>query len=76
VLPYTVANGLARMVFEGALDVNDVTEIWQDLTAVGLKLHPFNLASEGPEIAAITVQLRRRLATDGSRQRGAPQLGQ
>ena len=71
-LPYTVANVLARMVFEGALDVDDVTEIWQDLAAVDLKLHPSNLASEGPEIAAITVQLRRRHATDGSRKRGAP----
>jgi predicted nucleic acid-binding protein len=64
VLPYEVANVLARLVFEGALDLDDVTEIWRDLAAFDLQLHPFDLASEGPEIARVTVRLRRRHATD------------
>lgn len=66
VLPYEVANVLARLVFEGALDVDDVTEIWQDLAAFNLQLHPFDLVGDGPEIAAITVGLRRRHATDST----------
>lgn len=74
VLPYEVANVLARLVFEGALDVNAVTEIWQDLAAFNLQLHPFDLVGEGPEIAAITTQLRRRHATDSTYVRLAQRL--
>ena len=76
-LPYEITNVLARLVFKGALKINDVTEIWQDLAAFDLQLHPFDLTHDGPEVAAITAQLRRRHATDstyaawpdGSRQR-------
>ncbi len=60
VLPYEIANVLARLVFEGALQVNDVTEIWHDLAAFDLQLHPFDLAHDGQDVAAITAQLRRR----------------
>jgi predicted nucleic acid-binding protein len=74
VLPYEVANVLARLVFEGALDVNEVTEIWQDFAAFDLQLHPFDLVGEGPGIAAITVQLRRRHATDSTYVRLAQRL--
>lgn len=74
VLPYEIANVLARLVFEGALNVNQVTEIWQDLAAFDLQLHPFDVASEGPEIAGITVQLRRRHATDSAYVRLAQRL--
>ncbi|MDQ3887069.1 MAG: type II toxin-antitoxin system VapC family toxin [Actinomycetota bacterium] len=66
VLPYEVANVLARLVFEGVLKINDVTEIWQDLAAFDLQLHPFNLTHDGPEVAEITTQLRRRHATDST----------
>lgn len=66
VLPYEVANVLARLVFDGALDVDEVTEIWQDLSALGLVLHPFELAHDGPEVAAVTAHLRRRHATDST----------
>jgi predicted nucleic acid-binding protein len=66
VLPYEVANVLARLVFDGVLDVDEVTEIWQDLAALGLVLHPFDLAQDGCEVAAITARLRRRHATDSS----------
>lgn len=66
VLPYEIANVLARLVFEGALNVNDVTEIWQDLATFKLQLHPFDLVGDGPEIATITAQLRRRHATDST----------
>ena len=40
VFAYEVANVLARSVFDAALKVEDVTEIWQDLSALGLVLHP------------------------------------
>lgn len=65
-LPYEVANVLARLVFDGELEVGEVTEIWQDLDALGLVLHPFDLAHDGPRIAAITARLRRRHATHES----------
>jgi len=66
VLPYEVANVLARLVFTGALKINDVTEIWHDLATFDLQLHPFDLTHDGPEVAAIIAQLRRRHATDST----------
>ncbi len=66
VLPYEGANVLARLVFDGALENNDVAEIWQDLADLGLILHPFDLTRDGPDVAAITALLRRRHATDST----------
>ncbi len=66
VLPYEVANVLARLVFDGALTSNDVTEIWHDLADLSLVLHPFELTRDGPEVAALTSRLHRRHATDSS----------
>jgi predicted nucleic acid-binding protein len=66
VLPYEIANVLARLVFDGAMPLNEVSEIWDDLAALRLILHPFNLAEDGSEVAAITTQLRRRHATDAT----------
>jgi predicted nucleic acid-binding protein len=66
VLPYEVANVLARLIFDGVLQVDEAAEVWQDLADLGLVLHPFDLAQDGPEVAAITARLRRRHATDSS----------
>ncbi|CAN5423823.1 hypothetical protein BH24ACT9_BH24ACT9_01630 [soil metagenome] len=66
VLPFEVANVLARLVFDGALELDEVTEIWDDLATLGVVLHPFDLERDGPEVAAITARLRRRHATDSS----------
>ena len=66
VLPYEVANVLARLVFDGALDIGEVHDIWNDLGALGLAFHAFDLARDGEEIAALTARLRRRHATDAS----------
>lgn len=66
VLPYEVANVLARLVFDGALKSNDVIEIWQDLADLDLVLHPFELTRDGREVAAVTARLRRRHAIDSS----------
>lgn len=66
VLPYEVADVLARLVFDGALEVHEVTEIWRDVTDLGLSVHPFDPMRDGPEVAAITARLRRRHATDSS----------
>lgn len=63
VLPYEVANVLARLVFDGALQIREVTDIWNDLAALGLVLHPFDLVEDGPEVAAVTARLLRRHAT-------------
>jgi len=75
VLPYEVANVLARLVFDGILEIEHVTEIWQDLAAIGLVLHPFDLADDGPKVAAVTARLRRRHATDSTYVSLAQRLG-
>jgi predicted nucleic acid-binding protein len=66
VLPYEVANVLARLVFDGALKVSEVSDIWEDLGALRVVLHPFDLTADGQEVAAITARLRRRHATDST----------
>lgn len=74
VLPYEIANVLSRLVFEGALNISEVTEIWQDFAAFGLYLHQFDLADDGPQIVAITDRLRRWHATDSTYVRLAQRL--
>jgi len=66
VLPYEVANVLARLVFDAALEIGEVQDIWTDLAALGLILHPFDPIQDGPEVAAMTARLRRRHATDST----------
>lgn len=66
VLPYEVANVLARLTFDGALEFAEVKDIWADLAALGLVLHPFDLIRDGREVAAVTTRLRRRHATDST----------
>lgn len=66
VLPYEVANVLARLVFDAALAIAQVDPIWEDLAALGVVLHPFDLTRDGREVAAITTSLRRRHATDST----------
>lgn len=66
VLPYEVANVLARLTFDGVLGIGDAHDIWDDLAALDLLPHPFVMAQDGPDVAAITGQLRRRHATDST----------
>ncbi len=66
VLPYEVANVLARLTFDGALERAEVQEVWTDLAALGLVLHPFDLIRDGGEVATMTARLRRRHATDSA----------
>jgi predicted nucleic acid-binding protein len=66
VLAYEIANVLARLVFDDELNIDDVDGIWDDLAAMDLALHPFDLADDGPEVAAITASLHRRHATDST----------
>ena len=75
VLPYEVANVLARLVYDGALQLSDVDDIWADLAALGVVLHPFDLAEDGRDVAAITARLRRRHATDSAYVSLASRLG-
>ena len=75
VLPYEVANVLARLVFDDDLDVNSVPETWSDLAALGVQFHPFRVPEDGPALAGLTAQLRRRHATDSSYIHLAQQLG-
>lgn len=66
VLPYEIANVLSRRVFDRLLELEDVNEIWSDLGALGLVLHPFEPVRDGPEVAALTARLDRRHATDSA----------
>jgi predicted nucleic acid-binding protein len=75
VLPYEVANVLARLVFDGDLEADSVTEIWSDLAALSVELHAFDLVDDGLAVGAITTRLRRRHATDSCYVRLAQQLG-
>jgi predicted nucleic acid-binding protein len=75
VLPYEVANVLARLVFDGDLEADSVAEIWFDLAALSIELHAFDLAEDGPAVGAVTTRLRRRHATDSSYVRLAQRLG-
>ncbi|MGI9157656.1 MAG: type II toxin-antitoxin system VapC family toxin [Marmoricola sp.] len=75
VLPYEVANVLARQVFDGILEEDEVPDIWSDLAALGLVLHPFDLTRDGREVAAITARLRKRHATDSAYVALAQRLG-
>ncbi|HEY5856398.1 MAG TPA: type II toxin-antitoxin system VapC family toxin [Aldersonia sp.] len=74
VLPYEVANVLARLVFDGDLEAEDVADTWSDLAALDLVFHPFDLVEDGPAVAAITSESRRRHATDATYVRLAQQL--
>lgn len=66
VLPYEVANVLARLMFDGVLELAEVDDIFADLAALRLVLHPFDLIRDGRETAEITARLRRRHATDSA----------
>ena len=74
VLPYEIANVLARLVFDGDLETDDIADTWSDLTALDVVLHPFDFTQDGPAVAMITTQLRRRHATDSTYIRLAKQL--
>lgn len=74
VLPYEIANVLARLVFDGDLEAGGIADTWSDLAALDVVLHPFDLTQDGPAVAAITRQLRRRHATDSTYIRLAQQL--
>ena len=66
VLPYEIANVLARLVFDGVLTPDEVAETWSDLPALDVIIHPFDLTHDGPAVGAVTTQLRRRHATDST----------
>lgn len=66
VLPFEVANVLARLVFDGELEVSEVPDIWSDIAGLGLVLHPFDLIQDGEQVAVITARLRRRHAVDST----------
>lgn len=74
VLPYEVADVLARLAFDGELEPDGIAATWADLAALDIALHPFDLARDGPAVAAITAQLRRRHASDCTYIRLAQQL--
>lgn len=71
----SIANVLARLVFDGDLEEAEITAIWSDLAALGVTLHPFDLTRDGPRVAAITTRLRRRHSTDATYISLAQQLG-
>jgi predicted nucleic acid-binding protein len=50
VLPYQVANVLARLVFTETLAPDEITPIWEDLAAFDLHLHRFDFTADGPAV--------------------------
>ena len=66
VLPFEIANVLARLAFDGALEVSEVPQIWADVAALDMVLHPFELTRDGAAVAAIAAALRKRHATDAT----------
>lgn len=74
VLPYEIANVLARLAFDGDLGAHDVADAWSDLAALDVVLHPFELTQDGSAVAAITTRLRCRHATGSTYIRLAQQL--
>ena len=72
---HQIANVLARLAFDGDLTAGDIADTWSDLAELNIASHPFDLTEDGPAIATITTQLRRRQATDSSYIRLAIQLG-
>lgn len=49
VLPYEIANVLARLAFDGDLDASGIAETWFDVADLGVELHPFDLTEDGPD---------------------------
>ena len=66
VFPFEIANVLARLAFDGELEPGEVEDIWVDLAALDIALHPFDLSRDSRDVAAITARLRRRHATDST----------
>jgi predicted nucleic acid-binding protein len=66
VLPYEFANVLAPRDTDGDHTADEVTDIWSDVTHLGVEFHPFDPPVDGPAVARITATLRRRHATDSS----------
>jgi predicted nucleic acid-binding protein len=64
VLPYEIANVLARLVWEGRFNPADAPQTWADPQALGIGIHPFDFLADGPQVATIASTLQRRHATD------------
>ena len=64
VLPYEVANVIARLVWEGNFNLADIPQAWADIQSLGITLHAFDFLADGPQIATIASALRRKHATD------------
>jgi predicted nucleic acid-binding protein len=64
VLPYEIANVLARLVWEGNFNAIDIPQAWADIEALGITFHPFDFLADGPQVATIASALRRKHATD------------
>ena len=64
VLPYEISNVLSRLVFDGTFDLGDLPGAWADVQLLGIRLEPFDVALDGPQVISIAARLRRRQATD------------
>jgi predicted nucleic acid-binding protein len=64
VLPYEIANVLARLVWEGRFNPADFPQTWADLQALGISAHPVDFLADGPQVATIAGTLQRSHATD------------
>lgn len=64
VMPYEVLNVLTREVWDGRVATTEAEAVWANLDALGITVHSFENAVDGPRSLAIAKLLRRRHATD------------
>ena len=64
VLPFEVANVLARRIALGEMQLTEVEPTWAAIKALEIEIHTFDLIRDGPRVVAIAASLQRRHATD------------
>lgn len=72
-LPYEVANGLARLMSAGLMTPQDLRSAWHTFERLRITYHPLHL--DGDKVVSIALQLRRSSAYDAAYVALAQDLG-
>jgi predicted nucleic acid-binding protein len=60
---YEVASALTRNIVAGAIDASDVGPAWEQIIAIGVRLHGL---TDGPAVVTVARMLQRESAYDAS----------